>query len=336
MKKLKYLLKCIYYMDYNNLFKTVRTVHDICGKNCIPLFFDIILCGLKYGAGYKDYLLCEFYLLTKAQRETYVTRGINNDITRLVNDSSFYYIFDNKDIFYERFQKEVGREWLFIPKSNKEDFLKFMGNKDEVIVKPSNESCGTGVEKLKKATFKSLDDMYTYIASQSSRIVEEVIPQHELINKINPTSVNTLRIVTIYSEGQANIVYAFIRIGNGERPVDNINAGGMCAPIDVDTGIITHVGYDKDRITYKEHPKTGYPIEGTQIPMWNESAALALECAKRIPEMGYVGWDVAVTPTGPVLVEGNNLPGHDILQMPPHVPDRIGMLPRFKMFVKGL
>lgn len=323
-------------MDYKNLFKTVGTVHDICGKNRIFLFFDIIMCGLKYGAGYKDYLLCEFYLLTEAQRKTYVTRGINNTITRLMNDSSYYHIFDNKDEFYEMFSEFIGREWLFMPKASKKQFIDFMASRDEVIIKPSNESCGVGVEKLKKSDFSSIDAMYEYVHGKSSMIVEDVIKQHELINKINPSSVNTLRIVTIFSEGAAHVVYAFIRIGNGDRPVDNINAGGMCAPIDIESGIITHVGYDKDRITYSSHPKTGCPIEGYTIPMWHEAMAVCEKAAAKIPQMGYVGWDIAITPSGPVMVEGNNLPGHDILQMPPHVPDRIGMLPRFKMFVKGL
>ncbi len=335
-KKLKYLIKCIFYMDYKNLFKTVGTVHKICGKNRIGLFFDIVHCGLRYGAGYKDYLLCEWYLLNKKQRETYVTRGINNAIARAKNHPDFYYIFLNKDKLYPKFSKFLKRDWLFMPNSTKEDFMKFMENKTQLIVKPSNESCGIGVEKLYVKDYKSLDELYDYINPLPSRIVEEVIEQHDEINKINPKSVNTLRIVTVYSEGVGNLIYAFIRIGNGERAVDNINAGGMCAPIDLKTGIISHVAYDKDRITYENHPNTGYPIKGVKIPMWEECIDFVKECAQIVPEMGYVGWDVAVTPTGPVLVEGNELPGHDILQMPPHVPDRIGMLPEFKKYIKNL
>lgn len=52
-----------------------------------------------------------------------------------------------------------------------------------------------------------------------------------------------------------------------------------------------------------------------------------------IPQLGYIGWDIAVSETGPQLIEGNEFPGHDILQMPPHVPDKIGMLPRFRQFL---
>ena len=140
MKKLKYLIKCIIYMDYKSLFETVGTVHKITGRSRIILFFDIVYCGLKYGAGYKDYLLCEWYLLTKAQRETYVTRGINNTITRLMNNSSYYHIFDNKDEFYEKFHDFIKREWHFIPNTTEEEFEKFMSSRDEIIAKPSTKA----------------------------------------------------------------------------------------------------------------------------------------------------------------------------------------------------
>ena len=77
-------------------------------------------------------------------------------------------------------------------------------------------------------------------------------------------------------------------------------------------------------------------IQGFAIPYWEEAKAMCLEASQVVPQMRYVGWDVAITPNGPVFVEGNNLPGYDILQMPPHTPDKVGMLPRFREFVKGI
>ena len=77
------------------MFATVNYIHKKTGKSSIWLFFDMVKCGLKYGAGYKDYKLAEFYNLTDAQRSTYVTRGINNTIVSLLNDREYYHIFED-------------------------------------------------------------------------------------------------------------------------------------------------------------------------------------------------------------------------------------------------
>ncbi len=331
-----YLIKCILHMNFRGFFQTVNAVHRITQKNRLVIILDMIYCGVKYGAACRDYYLCEFYLLNREQRATYVTRAVNNKITSLMNDRAYYHFLDNKDEFYSYFPDLIGRSWMSIENCSFEEFKKFMENRDEIVAKPSNGTCGAGVEILKKSDFMSDKLMFRYLTFKNSVIIEDVIRQHEDLETLYPGSINTLRIVTIFSGGKANIVYAFIRIGNSERPVDNINAGGMCAPIDIGTGVVTHDGYDKNRVTYITHPKTGRRIKGFRIPMWREALRLCETAAERIPQMGYIGWDVAVTPNGPVLVEGNNLPGHDILQMPPHVPERIGMLPRFKMFVNDL
>ena len=71
------------------------------------------------------------------------------------------------------------------------------------------------------------------------------------MNRINPGSVNTIRVYTVLSDGVSNVVYACIRMGNSDRPVDNINAGGMYSPIDLETGKIACTACDKQRIVYE-------------------------------------------------------------------------------------
>jgi len=53
------------------------------------------------------------------------------------------------------------------------------------------------------------------------------------------------------------------------------------------------------------------------------------EAAKVVPEMAYVGWDVGFSKKGPVFVEANDFPGHDIYQLPEHTPNKIGIMPKF-------
>ena len=171
-------------MDYKSLFDTVKTVHEVSGKNRIWLFFDIIKCGFKYGAGYKDYLLCAFYDLSDKQRATYVMRGINNSIVKSLNDPAYYHIFDNKSEFYTTFAEYLHREWLHFSKCTKEQFLDFMQDKDEIICKPDDASCGVGVEKLKKAAELQSYSSYSEFVRRTALIeAAKIIKESEVNNQ---------------------------------------------------------------------------------------------------------------------------------------------------------
>lgn len=87
MRKIKFLFQRIISMDYKNMFDTVKEVHKRTGKNSILILLDIIYSGLKYQAGYLDYLDFEFYNLNKTQRSSYVTRGVSNQYVRNLNDA---------------------------------------------------------------------------------------------------------------------------------------------------------------------------------------------------------------------------------------------------------
>ena len=336
MNKLKYLFQRLCRLNYRQMFKTVNALHKKTGKGRIWLFTDMVKCGTRYGAGYMDYQLCEFYLLTDEQRATYVTRGINNRLVQLLNKPEAYYKIDNKAVFNILYKDFLHRDWLDFREPDFDRFCTFMEKHEEIVSKPLADACGRGIELLKKSDFADLQAMFDHLQKNAAGLLEEVIHQHPDLAAIYPCSVNTYRIVTVRTEGEGHLIYAFIRIGNGGRFVDNLNAGGMTAPIDLETGKIQYIAYDKDHIYYDKHPMTGTEFVGYQLPFWKESVQMCLDATAVVPELGYVGWDIAVSADGPQLIEGNYFPGHDILQLPPHVPDRIGMLPQFKKYVKGL
>lgn len=334
MSRAKYLADRILHMDFCAMLCVVGQIHRQTGRSRLWLFADMIRCGIKYGAGYSDYRLCEFYNLSPEQRATYVTRGINNAMVSRLNRRECYHLVEDKTEFNRRFSDFIGRGWLDMSSATQEDLARFMENREVIISKPAASTCGKGVEKLKKSDFSGTHALYEHLKAEGSGLIEDCLAQHEEISAIYPHSINTLRIVTVIGrDGAPHVVYAFIRIGNGGRFVDNINSGGMAAPIRLEDGVIEYAAFDKDSRYYETHPMTGCPIVGRHIPYWKESLALCERAATMVEGLGYVGWDVAVTPDGPVLVEGNHFPGHDILQMPPHVPDKIGMLPRFREFI---
>ena len=72
------------------------------------------------------------------------------------------------------------------------------------------------------------------------------------------------------------------------------------------------------------------------VPYVKEAIQLCQRAALVEPRMRYLGWDVCITPTGPVIVEGNDYPGYDFWQQPEHTPDRIGLWPYYKKVLPEL
>ena len=325
MSKLRYIFKRIKNMNFGNFFKTIDEVHKRCGKNRVFLFFDMIYCGFKYQAGYMDYQLFEMYNMNSYERSTIITRGVNNEIQKKYNKTEYLKYFSNKVLFNQTFDKYLHRDWIYLDEFNYDKFKDFLKGKKEVIVKPSSGSCGQGVEKICVKDYDSLE-LFQKLIKEERRLVEEVATQCEEIAKLHPASINTLRVVTLNKK----VVVAYLRIGNKGYVVDNFNHEGLAAPIDINTGIIEKKAIDKQHNEYDVHPFTNEPIVGLKIPAWESVVKLCEEAATVVPEIGYVGWDVCVAKDGPLLIEGNEFPGNDIYQLPPHRDGNIGLLPIFK------
>lgn len=315
-------------MNYKNFLNTVKKVHKETERSHIFITLDMIYCGFKYQAGYLDYYLFEMYNLNKKQRKTIVTRGINNQFIKTFNNLEYTHIFANKQEFNKYFDSFIKRDWLLLTGSNQEAFSKFIKNKKEIFAKPINGTHGDNMQKIDLEKTKE-KDLYKYLMNHNLLLIEEVVIQNETMNQLNPSSINTIRVISVCKNQKATIIAAYLRIGNG-KIVDNFNAGGMVVPIDLKTGTIKHKAINKKNIAYAVHPTTNTPIIGFTIPEWDNVLNLVKQAAKVIPEVGFVGWDVAISNKGPLLIEGNEFPGHDIYQLKEHRKDGIGMLPVFE------
>lgn len=65
---------------------------------------------------------------------------------------------------------------------------------------------------------------------------------------------------------------------------------------------------------YLFHPASGIAMPGLQIPRFNEMKAFVVQLAHHLPGARYVGWDIAITPEGFEVIEGNVSPGACSLQ----------------------
>lgn len=330
---LSYAIKRVLRMDLSRVGRDIARVSKKAGKSRVYVFFDMLYCGVLYGAGPLDYDLFEFYTLNRKQRKTYVTRGVNNALVKKFNDSSMWHIFDNKNEFNSIFADYINREWHFTEGLTRERFLEFAEGKDGFIYKPKDGTCGRGIEKVMFEERK-LSDIYDELMQKPIGIIEQIVVQNSKISEVYPLAINTVRVVTINDGKSVTPVFAFWRIGNNGRFVDNLNSGGMAAIVNIEDGSITLPAADKDGITYTEHPYTGKPIVGFKIPMWDKVIETVSGAAKIIPQVGYVGWDIAFSEDSIQIIEGNCFPGHDILQLPAYTPDKIGLKPRIDRFLK--
>lgn len=332
MSRLSYMMKRAAKMDYRAMLKTANMLHEKSGKSRAWLLMDMARCAVKYNAGYIDYKIAQMYRLSDAQRATQITRGISNSIVSRMNDKKFWHFFDNKTEFNELFHEQVKRQWLNLTTATPEQFKAFLQGRGDIICKPIDGSSGQGILKCTPEEYAEPDALYRRLKEAGIGIVEDKVIQHGDIAALCPTSVNTIRVATLLGDKKQGIVYAYIRIGNG-KVMDNVDCGGMAAPIDLQTGVIAGVGANKAGEAFENHPMTGKRIPGTQIPYWDEVKQMCLSAMRVVPQVRFVAWDVAITPNGPVFIEGNSFPSHAIPQFAAHFPDGIGILPRFEEFI---
>lgn len=152
-----------------------------------------------------------------------------------------------------------------------------------------------------------------------SCLLQPLTRNHAAIADINNGALATIRILTCLDEaGRPEVIGAVFRMAIGKnRTVDNLHAGGIVADVDLDTGILgraSNLGMNARLGWLDRHPTTGAVIRGRELPDWSDARALAVSAHPTFADHLFVGWDVALTPDGPMLVEGNSGPDLDIMQ----------------------
>ena len=329
MKRIKYLLYTIFNIDVPNMFKTIKLISVKANKNIFSTFIDVVWCGIRYQAGYYDYLEFEFYNLNKQERKTYITRGINNHIVKMYNDKKHWNKFEDKVYFQKIFKDFTKRDYIFLD-NNILDFENFLKKYQIVIAKPISGEGGQGIEKIVYDKNIDVKELFEKLVNNNQKLIEECIVQHEKMNELHPNSVNSLRIFTFIKDGESHFLQAVLKLGNG-GVIDNFSRGGMYTILN-EQGKVIYPAIDKDDNIYKIHPVTNQSIIGFEVPLFKEAVELVCEAAKITPEVGYVGWDVAISEKGPMVIEGNCYPG--VFQTKPSLKeDKTGALPKYNEFM---
>lgn len=310
--------------DFRHLDQAVEAAQGRTGRRRSLLRLDVLWCALRYGAGFQDYRQFQFDLLTPGQRRTYLTRRGNDRLVQTMNPVELRSQLEDKGKFNRLFASYLHRSWLDLRCASETEFEAFCLENPVFVAKKARGKCGQDVYLIHTG---EREDLYELLRQQEKVIVESYIHQHKALAGLYPGAVNTVRIVTLRGQQGPAILYASLRLGNGSY-VDNLEAGGMCAPVNLTTGCVTRPASDKEGKIYRRHPVTGAPVAGFCLPYWQEAKQMVLEAAELVPELGYCGWDVCFLPDGPALIEGNAYPSHALSQLPAHQREGgLGILP---------
>ena len=270
--------------------------------------YDMLWCYLAYGFQQDEYIMFGFKDKDSVYRRSFISDVERYDIYYRNNNLYDRMVLINKYDTYKKFGKFYGREIIKV--ESERDFYafqNFIAYHKKIVVKNPILSRGDSVHAIDCSDLSQDETkkLFKDIIRGESAIVEEMIVQGKELSIFHPDSVNTLRCTTIVRDGDVIVFYPFIKMGQFGMFVDNGGKGGILAGVDAETGRVCSDGLDESGVEYVTHPNTGILISGYQLPMWNKCLELVKECARSIPSVRVVGWDVAWSDKGWVIVEGN-------------------------------
>lgn len=310
-----------YILNHINKYKLLKDM--FIGKTSklesVKIFFDFCISVIVLGAGINDYFQYNFYKKNYSERNKFIVGRKWKKILLKCNGSTKIDIFDDKLKFNNKFNEFLKRDWLDVDKSNYDKVIEFILNHDSFFLKQNIGSGGNGISKHISKEIEDLKEFYNGI-KEKSFILEEAIIQDKSLAEFNPSSVNTIRVVTIRDKDVVHIMDAVLRMGNGEKSTDNFHQHGLAMKMNIDNGEVVSLAIDKSNNKYEYHPVTNKKLLGYKVPYWDKVKDTVIKASKVSKDVRYVGWDIAILESGEVsIIEGNCSSDPDITQMPKQV-----------------
>lgn len=283
----------------------------------ISILFDMVWCNLRYGAmDSRDYLLFEFWKKSSVERNSFFTKRRYFRLIKSFDKKAFLHS-GGKSYLYQKYADFIKRDWMLVDASTEEEqIIEFFAKHGQVLVKPLSSEQGRGIYIAKHYDYQDVVSIKANVSRKSASILlEEVCSNCEELNRINNSSLNTLRIYTIVlKNGDIQIPSVSLRCGCGNTVVDNWGSGGVGYPIDIESGIVCGPGVDKKGNKHIYHPGTDVVMPGFIIPRFREACEMAMDIIRKDMKVVYAGHDIGILPDRLELIEVNFPGGHDFLQ----------------------
>jgi hypothetical protein len=183
----------------------------------------------------------------------------------------------------------------------------------DVVLKPVSGTHGKKVLVLTRGSGAlqaggkpvSGEDVWDHVRAnlEPGFLIEERLANEPELAALHPSSLNTFRVVTVKTiDNRWCLAAAYLRVGAGGNVVDNIASGGILVRVDAE-GRTCSAHHDGRSI--QRHPDTGALLVGLTLPGYRAACDLALHASRRLGFVGTIGWDIAATECGPMIIEGN-------------------------------
>jgi hypothetical protein len=166
------------------------------------------------------------------------------------------------------------------------------------------------------------------VARRGRYLIQECLKNHPDLTRFG-AGLMSLRVTTCKTEtGAFEVTNAVLKMPLAAgSSVDNFHRGGAVCRVNVETGEVGPAWdnwIERPCVLLHQHPITGAAIAGMHLPCWPETVAMVAKAASLFPDRIMVGFDVAITERGPVIIEGNVQQGADMVQRTHDVP--VGLL----------
>jgi hypothetical protein len=184
---------------------------------------------------------------------------------------------------------------------------------EKIFLKPTFGASGEGIlcfVKGREEGYYDGEDRLTsdYLMEKYDQIpiiLQAGIKQSRQLAAMNPDCVNSFRVLSRNNLGKICLLAANLKLGRKGTIVDNGSHGAISVRVDPQTGTLGIGMTFYDRRVYSVHPDTLVAFTGQRIEYWDDVRDIVLRAAEAFSALEYVGWDVALTDCGALIIEGN-------------------------------
>jgi hypothetical protein len=311
-----------------NVWTRIHGISDTDHKPFLQILFDLVAWVLANRGEFTYYLDYELYLRGK-RRSDYLKTKEFRKIESELNSPEYFPVLEDKYFFYQTLKGQgirFPRNLYIIDPSgiyqmdsrtfvSQEEFLQ---HDFDGFCKVINGYGGMGIYLLEVSggqLYMNKKAMqvpeFLQVLGSKKYLIQERIVQHEAMDRLNPSCINTMRMLTVRTGQTIHYYQGFLRMGINNSYVDNGLSGNITVGIEQDTGKLLEFAQlphtNQNRMI--RHPQTNTVFKDFQIPFYQESADMVKSLHQVFQQFFMIGWDIGITPEGPIVIEGNNITG---------------------------